>query len=35
MGDKSKARTVLDNLLKQYPKSQEARRAKERLSQVK
>lgn len=35
IGDKSKARTVLDNLLKQYPKSQEARRAKERLGQVK
>jgi tol-pal system protein YbgF len=35
MGDKPKARMVLDNLLKQFPKSQEARWAKERLNQVK
>ncbi len=34
-GDKSRARTVLDNLLKQFPKSQEARSAKDRLSKVK
>jgi tol-pal system protein YbgF len=34
MGDKSRARTVLDNLLKQFPKSQEARLAKERLSKL-
>ncbi|MBZ0159823.1 tol-pal system protein YbgF [Candidatus Methylomirabilis sp.] len=35
MGDKIRARTVLDKLIKQFPKSQEARWAKERLSQVK
>jgi tol-pal system protein YbgF len=34
MGDKIRARTVLDNLVKQFPKAQEARWAKERLSQV-
>ena len=34
MGDKARARTVLDNLLKQFPKSQEARLAKERLSKL-
>jgi len=35
LGDKSRGRTMLDNLLKQFPKSQEARWAKERLSQIK
>src|SRR5574337_205996 len=35
LGDKSRARTVFDSLLKRFPKSQEARRAKERLSRMK
>lgn len=34
-GDKSRGRTILNHLLKQFPKSQEARWAKERLSQIK
>jgi TolA-binding protein len=34
MGDKPQARRVLNDLLKQFPKSQEAKWAKERLSQV-
>jgi len=34
MGDKAQARRVLNDLLKQFPKSQEAKWAKERLSQV-
>lgn len=34
-GDKSKGRTMLDTLLKQFPKSQEARWAKQRLGQMK
>lgn len=35
MGDKPRGRTALDRLLKQFPKSQEARWAKERLGQIK
>jgi tol-pal system protein YbgF len=34
MGNKTQARRVLNDLQKQYPKSQEAKWAKERLSQV-
>ncbi len=34
IGDKSRAQTVLNNLQKHFPKSQEAKWAKERLSQV-
>jgi tol-pal system protein YbgF len=35
MGDASRGRTVLTRLVKRFPKSQEARSAKDRLSQVK
>ncbi len=35
LGDKSRGRTMLDNLLKQFPKSQEAKWARERLSRMK
>jgi tol-pal system protein YbgF len=35
LGDKSRGRTTLDHLLKKFPKSQEARWAKERLSRMK
>jgi tol-pal system protein YbgF len=34
-GDTSRGRTVLNDLLKRFPKSQEARLAKDRLNQVK
>ncbi len=35
IGDKSRARAALNNLLKQFPKSPEAKWAKDRLGQIK